>query len=444
MSDNHWMLFSTFAEQDYYEYPARGTYKGVVINGNMAAYAPAGIAAFLAEKTASTTTYLIDPLTHAFQHDPSVVLNSEGTLKLSMRKLADHYGPPVSDLVGKQSLLPEKLSDTKVFHTFVENCVDFQLNLLAMEMRNSNAAKYMDDIDNEVSPYAVVAPYFYLSEASFELWLPINVAATRKTLEVLEKNQKCFVAIVISKGVLIDDHRQRDLVAQFKNLPISGFLVWIDSFDEQSASQVELTRFIELCKALRDNNQREVINLHGGYFSVLACSKLGEHALTGVAHGPEFGEYRPVIPVGGGIPLSKYYVPTLHARVRYLDAVRIFVDKDWLTSVPNFLANVCDCEVCRETLATDIDNFDRFGDSITKTIRRRNGIVRIGFPTTEARLLCLKHYLQCKKREYEGISSATPQELSAKLDENIMTLRDVVGHEGVSHMLLWKRSFEHT
>ncbi len=59
-----------FAEQNFFAYPTPDTYQGVIINANMAAYAPAGIAAFLLEKTAAKTRYVVDPLTHAFQHDP--------------------------------------------------------------------------------------------------------------------------------------------------------------------------------------------------------------------------------------------------------------------------------------------------------------------------------------------------------------------------------------
>ncbi len=51
MNIDHWMIFSTFAEQVYFIYPTIETYKGVIINGNMATYAPDGLAAFLLEKT---------------------------------------------------------------------------------------------------------------------------------------------------------------------------------------------------------------------------------------------------------------------------------------------------------------------------------------------------------------------------------------------------------
>src|SRR5690349_16856718 len=51
MPIDHWMMFATFAEQRHFIYPSRQTYQGVIINGNMVAHAPDGLAAFILEKT---------------------------------------------------------------------------------------------------------------------------------------------------------------------------------------------------------------------------------------------------------------------------------------------------------------------------------------------------------------------------------------------------------
>src|SRR5436853_4415182 len=106
MPIEHWMMFGTFAEQRYFIYPTSDTYKGVVINGNMAAYAPDGLAAFLIERT--NLTYFVDPLTHAFQHNPSFVLGTDGQPKSSISELALIYDPKgehIRQLVGNKPLL---------------------------------------------------------------------------------------------------------------------------------------------------------------------------------------------------------------------------------------------------------------------------------------------------------------------------------------------------
>ena len=100
MSIDHWMMFSTFAEQRYFAYPDAVDYQGVVINANMAVHAPAGLAAFLLGKTGEETRYVIDPLTHAFQHDPGVISNPEGQTRASILEVARRYGGPVAEHVG--------------------------------------------------------------------------------------------------------------------------------------------------------------------------------------------------------------------------------------------------------------------------------------------------------------------------------------------------------
>lgn len=83
MRVEHWMMFGTFAQQRHFIYPSSDTYNGVLINGNMAAYAPSGLGGFLLEKT-KDLRYIIDPLTHAFQHSPLLkVGESQRLLPLS-------------------------------------------------------------------------------------------------------------------------------------------------------------------------------------------------------------------------------------------------------------------------------------------------------------------------------------------------------------------------
>ena len=112
MSIDHWMMFSTFAEQNRFEFPSPGTYTGVIINGNMAAHAPNGLAGFLLTKTVERK-YIIDPLTHAFQHRPDMVCtkNTDGERvpKRALKALADILGEPISSSLGVRSIVPDDL-----------------------------------------------------------------------------------------------------------------------------------------------------------------------------------------------------------------------------------------------------------------------------------------------------------------------------------------------
>jgi hypothetical protein len=431
------MLFGTFAEQRHFEYPEVGTYQGVIINANMVAHAPAGLAAFLLEKTAGMK-YIVDPLTHAFQHDPEVISNNEGAPKSSVRSLAEVYGEPVADKIGFMPLLPKHFEPKGVLHGFTERCLRFQQEHLKEYMAQSDAAKYLQD-EAATPPYAVVAPYFYLTETNYENWLEVcqRAAATARSILGSAQSSRLFASVVVSQGAVLDPDVRKRITRTFVDLDVDGYLLWVDNLDEQSASGPELRGLLNMARALRQGGTREVINVHGGYFSILASGVLGDSAFSGVTHGPEFGEFRGVVPVGGGIPIAKYYIPKLHARVRYRDALRLIRAKGWLNNADEFHANVCSCLECTDTIAGNSENFSLFGEGTVKSVRRRNGIVRIEYPTGETKLRCLRHYLQRKRLEYKTAGEGRAKELLGELEQGIEQFEEVAGMEGVSHLRLW-------
>ncbi len=439
MSVDHWMMFGTFAEQRHFVYPEPGTYQGVVINANMAAHAPAGLAAFLLEKTANAP-YIVDPLTHAFQHHPDFICNSSGEPKSAIRSLSEHYGGPIQELIGQKALRPKDLADDNVLREMTTRCVDFQLNHLKGYMEKNDAAKYLGDGDC-LSPYAVVAPYFYLSETSYESWLPVIASSANHALENAPEGTKVFGSVVVSQGVLVSEDARNAIEQSLCNLGLHGFTLWVDNLDEQSASTIELESLLDLAKKLRGTD-REVVNLHGGYFSILAAGSLGsDRYFSGVTHGPEFGEYRSVVPVGGGIPIARYYIPRLHSRVRYRDAQRIFNSMKWLESAQDFHDNVCNCHECRSVISGDIENFTLFGEGNIKSVRRKHGIVRIEFPTGDTKQRCLRHYLQRKAVEYDAASTVSSEKLLRELLASADLYEDAVGLEGVGHLRQWHKIF---
>jgi len=439
MPIDHWMMFGTFAEQRHFVYPAVDTYRGAIINGNMAAYAPDGLAAFLLEKTASLL-YIVDPLTHAFQHDPDFITDKGGEAKSSIKALAEIYGEPIQGTVGKRPILPDDFADNTVLRGFVRRCLHFQSRRLADLMANSDAMKYLEEDEAPVlEPYALVAPYFYMTETTYEDWLDVGVRAARHA-KAEYPDAKLFASVVLSQGVILDERIRTAIVRALAQEELSGYLLWVDNLDEQAAGGAELKGLLAVARDLRSGGTREVINLHGGYFSVLAAGVLGGQAMTGVTHGPEFGEFRSVVPVGGGIPIARYYIPALHARVRYRDALRFLTAKKWLDDTATFHRSVCNCAECLETLHGDTANFVEFGRGTVKDVRRSGGIVRIEYPTTATKLHCLRHYLQRKAREYQFAATASRGLILDDLRRGHEEFKKVVGLEGVSHLSLWEKT----
>ena len=436
MPIDHWMMFGTFAEQRHFVYPSADTYRpgGAIINGNMAAYAPDGLAAFLLEKTGGLS-YIIDPLTHAFQHNPSSVTDKNGEPKKSIQKLAGAYGELCANIAGKRPLLPRDLTKDETLAGLTRNCLNFQKTILSEAMASNDVVKYVTTNADELRPYALVAPYFYMTEATYKEWLPVCVRAMRFARAGCN-GLPLFASIVLSQGIILNAAVREEILEAIKGEEVSGFIVWIDELDEQEAGLTKLQGLLALTRSLRDND-REVINLHGGYFSVLAAGTFGQRAMTGVCHGPEFGECRSVVPVGGGIPMAKYYLPQLHARVRYRDVVRFLRAKGWLADAATFHTYVCDCAECIETINGNIANFVEFGRGTVREVRRGGGLARIEYPTGATKLKCLQHYLQRKRIEYRFADTASRDQIVTELERGRDDFLEVAGLDGIAHLDEW-------
>lgn len=437
MSVDHWMTFSTFAEQRYFVYPDTATYRGALINGNMAAHAPTGLAAFLLERTAGLE-YVIDPLTHAFQHDPAHVQNEDGAPKASIGKLAESYGDLFARIVGRKPLLPNDLADEGQLKDFVERCLLFQKSQLAEAMAASPSMKYLEKSVDELRPAMLLAPYFYMSETTLDEWLPLGLKCISLAQD-MQGSGPIMAAVVVSQGVVLDRSLRQKLIEALRASPAAGFFVWVDDLDEHAAGMAELAGLLELARGLRQGGAKQVVNLHGAYFSVLASGVLGGGAFSGVAHGPEFGESRSVVPVGGGIPIARFYLPGLHQRIKYRDALQYLTAKGWLASAGVFHEKVCGCPECRQALAGDAGGFVKFGIAEVKQVRRRWGMVNIDFPTPETKERCLRHYLQRKKLEYTFAGEAQRDVVLDDLRRGKVDFLEAVGLDGIAHLDRWSQ-----
>lgn len=442
MPVENWMQFGTFAEQEEFIYPSPDAYAGVIINGNMVAHAPSAMAGFLLERISGDTKFLIDPFTHAFQHSPNFITGKKGEIKSSIAKLAESFGSPVVDILGARAL---KLEDfgAESLRVYTRRVLEFQRCFLHDYMEERDVAKYFEADELKREPYALIAPYFYLTDVNYNEWHDISVGMLREAcLYARETSKKVFCSLVISKG-LLQSPELKKIVADLKNEDPDGFIVWVDDLDETNSTFSELKALVELYKNIQSEKRVEVINLHGGYFSILTGAAAFGSLVTGVCHGPEYGESRAVVPVGGGIPTSKYYIPDIHARVKYRDCLMWFNKAGWLESAEIFHRQVCNCKLCIKVIDGNIENFVKFGgEGTTRTIQRGKSVVNLQFPTRDEKINCLRHYLNTKSAEYRKANTYSGDELIDDIALSIEKYLEVTGTEYISHLLRWRKVLE--
>jgi hypothetical protein len=446
----HLVRYGIAADQKYLVGSLLDTYDELVINGRMVAHMAAGLALFLGQR-ALGKHYLVDPETHAFQHGieylqaenindeagdqpRSTIAGADVRLKKSIEKMILAYGDPIETVVrSKESILPQDFDDPGERRAFCERVLRFQRNAIAERAEESEDAEYYEFLEAKgiVAPSAfipriVIAPYFCMDGNTFDEWARVNVSCAKDSFVVSrELNTPLAVQIVISQSVLSDPDQRKRLAQLYGELGPATFLLWVDSFNEHEASIGLLQALVETISELKKQSGGRVINLYGGYFSIMLYH-LG--ILDGATHGLEYGEERSFVPVGGGIPTAKFYLPALHVRLRPEDAIRAVRALGGFANRSAFLKNVCDCERCRSVI---IDNPEvDFGNYLRM---RHVGTRAIPYPETKDN--SVTHYMLCKKREFSGPRNIS--DIVAGLRQSRNSLRRALGAENTDHCEKW-------
>jgi hypothetical protein len=451
----HLIRFGTAADQEYFLNDWLGTYDQIVVNANMVAHMPAALSTFLAFRTQKP--YFVDPQTHAFQHEVEHLMSDakdeaqKTKLKRSWQTLVNAYGSPIVNVVGGDNprpLLPDDLNDAALRKKFCERVLLFQKDRISTEATTGENAEYVQFYAAEEQknpgqfpPTLLIAPYFYLAYQFFDEWLEVNLhclTASRAVVTEAKITEPLAAEIVIARETLSSPKRLNELIKAYSEHASQPdvFLLWIDSFVEQEASTDELRALVKLVDGLSATG-KPVANLYGGYFSV-ASARFGalQGKLQGVCHGLEYGESKPVVPISGGVPVAKFYLPALHARLNTRVAVRTIRALKGFASPTEFFRVVCDCVECRNVIKGNPEkDFGAFTEAKASTFWRSGQRVAMEFPTAKASDLCAKHYLLCKHREYTEAKDLGA--LCAELGATFAVLKEPIGLEYAGHAAIW-------
>ncbi len=433
----HVLLFGTFNERKFLLHEFRKAYDIVGFNANLVAYAPQGVAALVAALV--NKLYFIDPQFHAFQQPIRTIMRKSGNkfvVKDSIRKLADFYGSHIGKVVGRAPIRAGTLSIAQK-EELTGKVIDFQWNVLEDASEDQEYKEFLDFVDSELRPGFLIAPYFFVEPDNLDNELLDNVDFVRIAREHLNrhyasKDIMLFAEVVIHKQLLAYPEVRQRIAQEIGQTDADGVLIWIDDFSEVLETEKLLEAYVDFLSRFRQVNQKPLINLHGSYFStVLSGKSVG--LLAGVGHGVEYGESRPVIPVGGGVPLAKFYFPRFHKRVDYdPDASNILLEMGWIKDRQTYLRNVCSCPVCEKTISHDVmEGFQAFGQTRLST--------KIGraYPTPDAMTLSRRHYLHNKNSEFLRCKRATLDEIVTRLSRAEQVATRLQKIHSFDHLAKW-------
>jgi hypothetical protein len=447
----HWVRYGIAGDQKYLLGEFAETYDQLVVNANMVAHMPSAISQFLSQQLKKP--FVIDPQTHAFQHEIDSLLSdsekSAGSLKRSWKRLVEQYGAPLDSVIGSdepRSLLPDDLADNDLLVEFCKRVLFYQRDEITREIEKGEDADYIRFLAEQtganaanVPPAMLIAPYFFIGGPMQDDWLALNsrcVEASRQIVNADAPEIPLAAQVIISKELLSDKVWRTKVANTFLNGKPDVILLWIDGFSEQAASSAQLEHFVEFVSELSQQDT-PVINLYGGFFSV-AEARVGKlHGkLKGVCHGLEYGESRFVNPVAGGVPVARFYSNNLHhrlpGRVAYTEIRTLGGFKD----VQRYNEIICGCQECIKVIKKNPElDFSAYTASASKNIFRQGRRVAMEFPTAEAADHCTRHYMWCKACEYQNnffLADLKQQLLTAHTN-----LIRHVGSEFAAHTKLW-------
>lgn len=406
-------------------------FDAIIINASIVAYSGASIADLV---SMYNHRHIIDPMTHIFQQDMSAIIssnnkNNERKIKQSVKKYLDCLPDPLKNAV-LQYLLPLEPTQIQLYlNDLASDVYDFETGYISKYIEKKEYDKYLQFAKIEPSAKIVIAPYFMLkmrySDEEKKEWLYLNRELLLKTIEINQKKACIPVAtqLVLDKKVLLDDGFP-SLIRDIYNIQgYEYFFIWIDDFNSFE-EKPEINRAYSLLIDSLNSIGKKPIMSYGGYESILLCSNDSRYKLFGVAQSVGYGEYRSVTPVGGGMPVNKYYFAPLHFRMKYSEVINVLAGQNYLASDGNpvelanrFYNNICDCKVCKRIISNDFNNFIRFGESKPYSINSKTGPIERNRPTSEALLIAALHFLYCKKREWQDVSQYDFMDLKNKLIE---------------------------
>jgi hypothetical protein len=463
----HLLRYGTNAEQKYFTDDLAGLYDGIIINANMAAFSPDAMAIFVVKKTTSKP-FIIDPITHAFQHDQSFISSiSEDKKKIVIKKsisnLIKNYGDELKDKISESStncLLPKKQLepadiDAGFIDSFTENVLNFQRNI-SLSKKVDDYKEYLafskdgqpNDMELNLKPMFLVAPYFYID---IHDWVEKNIKLIEKSKEKLVEGESLLAQITISHQYIKDAKGNYDgselkkIIGEYKEQNnVNGYLIWVDGFREHEENSENLSVYLEMVADLKSlGGGVKVYSLYGSYFSTILTNP-ALNLLDGICHGLEYGEAREVVPVGGGLPVPKFYFYPIHKRVSFFEMFR-FLSLAKIELRGKYISEVCDCDTCKSLINSNdvIGDFERsFGESKKSTFQVSGRLVSREFATSQTKDRSLRHYLESKKKEFDFVNVKPIEEAIKQLNESHEKYKDSFGLTNVEHLNKWSKALD--
>ena len=409
----------------------KNEFSAVIFNATIVAYSRSAVADLV---SVHKNLYIIDPQTHIYQQSIDDVKtqskSGEYVIKKSVSQYLDELPPELKrEFIDRNGCLPVSVISSHM-DSLIDAVYSFETSYVNQYVKSKEYDKYLEFAQIGPKAMAVIAPYFMIKSSYTDIeindWITLNAEVAKKFVQKNNDSYSVGVQIVLDKQILVKEGLVEQLCKAYQGINAEYAFIWIDEFDLFETTNAHRNAFKALLIGLT-NLKMKPIMAYGGYDAILLCHKDISYRMYGVAQSVGYGENRAVTPVGGGLPVNKYYFYPLHDRLKMSDASSILKSQRFFSMDPQkaselFYSTICNCKQCKSVIKNNINNFNLYNDAIDFTMK--NGIKR-NRPTTEATLIAAKHFMYSKVREWESLEHASFADLKKELVSNCRTYSSV-------------------
>ncbi len=413
----------------------KNDYDAVIFNATIVAYSGSAVSDLV---SMHKNQYIIDPQTHIMQHDYMALLskNSKGnsySIKKSIKKYLEYLPESILGVIENERRCLRYNEIVPIIGELVEKVYIFETEYVNGFVERKEYDKYLQYAHIKLSPRLIIAPYFMIKKdmdsEELDLYMNLNRRCLTDFIEYNSNHRKLQIAaqLVIDKEVLIDDHFIRLLEQTYFYSGYEYIFIWINDFSSWEAREEEKKAFYHILCFFNQRGKKPIM-AYGGFDSILLCHRQMKARLYGVAQSVGYGEKRAITPVGGGLPVNKYYFGPTHKRIRFDEAMHLLIENNYFSEdksnrehAEDYYKEICACKTCKENIIDDIDNFIVFNESTAYLVRGKNGEIKRNRPTMEATTIAAYHFLYRKAIEWDDITKESLDELINKLIEDYNT-----------------------
>ncbi len=411
----------------------KNNFDAVIFNATIVAYSGSAIADLV---SVYKNQYIIDPMTHIMQHDIMALMSKDKkTGKYSIKKSVINYLKLLPNKImsiietEQRPLSTAEIED--VMDELIIKVYNFETGYVDTFIKEKEYDKYLKYANIGPQPKVIIAPYFMLKKdmdiEEIKQYFILNKKSLDKFASHSETQSKSYevaAQLVIDREILKYPYLLDLIKDTYNSMKYEYVFIWINDFSTFDCSKEEKEVFYHLIKDL-NNLGKKPLMAYGGYDAILLSHRQMKARLYGTAQSVGYGEARPITPVGGGLPVNKYYFGPLHRRMRFDEALNILMKAGYFSSersnaehALDYYQNICKCAQCKEIIQDDIDNFKAYNESIPYTVNARYGEIKRNRPTTEATLIAAFHFLYCKIDEWDQLEKIELSDLVETLIGN--------------------------